>query len=79
MQLQADLLQKRVLKPEWIETTVLGAALMSGLGSGFWSDKKIKDLILKNKIEFKPNKTKAWQKQRRTRWDKAIQAVKLIK
>lgn len=79
MQLQSDLLQKRVLKPEWIETTVLGAALMSGLGSGFWTEKKIKELILKNKVEFKPSKTKAWLKQRRLRWDKAVSAIKFLK
>ncbi len=78
MQLQADLLQKKVLKPEWIESTVLGVALMSGLGSGFWTEKKIKDLILKNKIQFKPTKTKLWQNHRRARWDKAIQAVKVL-
>lgn len=76
MQLQSDLLQQKVLKPEWIETTVLGAALMSGLGSGFWTEKKIKDLILKNKSEFKPKQTKVWQKKKRQRWDKAVQAVK---
>jgi glycerol kinase len=79
MQLQSDLLQKKVLRPEWIETTVLGAALMSGLGSGFWSEKTVKNLVLKNKNEYKPKQTKAWQKTKRIRWDKAVLAVKQIK
>lgn len=79
MQLQSDLLQQKVLKPEWTETTVLGAALMSGLGSGFWSEKKIKDLIFKNKLEFKPQHTKVWQRKKRQRWDSAINAIRAIR
>ncbi len=78
MQLQSDLLQKNVHRPEWIETTVLGAALMSGLGVGFWSDKKIKSLVLKNKKEFKPLKTKAWANAKRQKWDRAIAALRSI-
>lgn len=40
MQFQADILQTRVLKPECIETTALGAAYLAGLSVGFWKDKE---------------------------------------
>jgi len=38
MQLQADLGQARVSRPENVETTALGAALLAGLAVGIWSD-----------------------------------------
>lgn len=38
MQIQADLLDRPVVRPPVIETTALGAACLAGLGSGFWSD-----------------------------------------
>jgi glycerol kinase len=37
MQFQADVLGKRVERPEIIETTALGAAYLAGLAVGFWS------------------------------------------
>jgi glycerol kinase len=38
MQFQADVLGVPVVVPELIETTVVGAALMAGLGAGVWTD-----------------------------------------
>lgn len=38
LQLQADLLQCDVVRPEITETTALGAALLAGLAVGFWKD-----------------------------------------
>lgn len=45
MQFQADILKTKVLRPECIETTALGAAYLAGLSVGFWKDK---DEIRKN-------------------------------
>jgi glycerol kinase len=36
MQIQADLLQKNVIRPTFTETTALGAAYLAGLATGFW-------------------------------------------
>jgi glycerol kinase len=36
MQLQADLLNVPVVRPEVAETTALGAAYLAGLAVGFW-------------------------------------------
>jgi glycerol kinase len=38
MQIQADLLNRRIVRPRIVETTALGAAFLAGLGSGFWKD-----------------------------------------
>lgn len=38
MQIQANILNTRVERPENIETTALGAAFMAGLGSGLWDE-----------------------------------------
>jgi glycerol kinase len=37
MQIQADVLGRRVVRPEITETTALGAAFLAGLASGYWS------------------------------------------
>ena len=39
MQFQADMLGVRVERPSVLESTALGAALLAGLGVGFWSDR----------------------------------------
>ncbi len=78
LQLQSDVLQKKVLKPDLIETTALGAALMSGLGAGLWTEKDIKKTLSKAKSEFKPKKSKSWQKVKRLKWDKAVKSLSLL-
>ena len=39
MQFQADILGARIVRPECIETTALGAAYLAGLAVGYWKDK----------------------------------------
>lgn len=39
MQIQANVLGRPVVRPKNVETTVLGAAYLSGLASGVWSDR----------------------------------------
>ena len=39
LQIQADLLGAPVVRPKNVETTVLGAAFLAGLGIGFWRDR----------------------------------------
>jgi len=38
MQLQANILGRKVVRPTVIETMSLGAAYIAGLASGFWKD-----------------------------------------
>jgi glycerol kinase len=37
MQIQADVLQTTVVRPEITETTAMGAAYLAGLAVGYWS------------------------------------------
>ena len=37
MQFQADILGKRVVRPQMVETTAMGAAYLAGLAVGYWS------------------------------------------
>lgn len=38
MQFQADIIQSKVIRPEVMETTALGAAYLAGLATGYWKD-----------------------------------------
>ncbi len=38
MQIQAGIMNKRIVRPRLIETTALGAAFLAGLGIGYWPD-----------------------------------------
>ena len=44
MQFQSDLLGNKVIRPEIIESTAMGAGYLAGLKSGIWD----KDQIIKN-------------------------------
>jgi glycerol kinase len=43
MQFQADILGTNVERPEIVETTALGAAMLAGLAVGFWTKDKLKN------------------------------------
>jgi glycerol kinase len=72
MQMQADLLQTPVLRPEVTETTALGAALMAGMAVGFWNSPA--DLEAERRIDrvFEPGATPADVQERRARWSEAV-------
>jgi glycerol kinase len=73
MQIQADVLQARVVRPEITETTAMGAAYLAGLAVGFWSS--IEEISSQWKINrtFEPSKEsspevliKGWHKAVKT-------------
>jgi glycerol kinase len=49
MQFQADILGIQVDRPKMVETTAAGAAMLAGLGSGFW--KSADDLKETRKVD----------------------------
>jgi glycerol kinase len=72
MQFQSDFLQKKVLRAHVLETTALGAAFLSGLGSGFWKSKaELKKTWAWDKEFFPKKKTKALTETIQN-WDKAV-------
>ena len=54
MQIQADLLQKEVVRPNTTETTALGAAFFAGLAVGFWKDEDELKSIWEEDKTFQP-------------------------
>jgi len=76
MQLQADILNKTVIRPRVGETTSLGAAYAAGLAIGFWEN--VDDLRRNWHVErtFEPT----WPEERRAQgyagWKKAVERAK---
>ncbi|NLT73498.1 MAG: glycerol kinase GlpK [Chloroflexi bacterium] len=72
MQLQADVLNKQVIRPTVGETTALGSAYMAGLAAGYWSG--LDDLKQNWQVqrEFSPS----WSEERRLAayagWKRAV-------
>jgi glycerol kinase len=54
MQIQADYLGVKCLRPKVIETTAMGAAFMAGLGVGIWTDLSAIEKIWNKDKEFLP-------------------------
>ena len=71
MQFQADVLSQKVLRPQTIETTALGAAYLAGLAVGFWKD--IDEIKTQWTVDtkFKPDNSKDMQLAKR-KWAGAI-------
>ena len=68
MQFQSDVLGKKVIRPENVDTTVLGAAYLAGLETGFYKSvdelkklsKKYKEYSPKMKLEQKSKEIHNW-------------------
>jgi glycerol kinase len=73
MQIQADVLQARVVRPQVTETTAMGAAYLAGLAVGFWNSAD--DIQQQWKVErtFAPSAEKDPQ-ELINGWHKAIRA-----
>lgn len=72
MQIQADLLGVTVERPENIESTALGAAMMAGLGAGIWSGPAELQSIRKIDRQFPATLPAKERRARMSKWKKAI-------
>ncbi len=72
MQFQADILNVEVKRPENIETTALGAALLAGLAVNFWT---MDEILERREIErtFKPLMKAEKRQKLYAGWLKAIE------
>jgi glycerol kinase len=73
MQLQADLLDKPVSRPQTVETTALGAAMLAGLAVGFWRDQDEVAASWREEHCFIPQADAAWREELLERWAGAVQ------
>lgn len=55
MQMQANLLGEKVIRPKITETTAIGAAFLAGLATGFWKDIQALESLWEEERVFTPN------------------------
>lgn len=73
MRFQADVLAAKIVRPRFLDTTILGAAMAAGLGVGFW---KSREEVLKTwqmDREFKPQMKSGERKRKLRDWARAIE------
>jgi len=72
MQMQADLIGLPVLRPQTVETTALGAALLAGLGQGvFGSAEDLRGRLLIERV-FEPQWSADQAQSKLAAWDAAV-------
>jgi glycerol kinase len=77
MQLQADFLESKVIRPKITELTALGAAFLAGLATQFWGSlEEISGFWQVDRI-FIPLQSKEKVASLRHEWSKAIACAKL--
>ncbi|MFM8806367.1 MAG: FGGY family carbohydrate kinase, partial [Sphingomonadales bacterium] len=75
MQFQADLLDRKVVRPEITETTAMGAAFLAGLGVGIWKDQQALAAHWKTARVFEPQLSNDVRAQLVKGWQRAINAA----
>jgi glycerol kinase len=75
MQFQADLLGIPVLRPQVIETTALGAALLAGIGAGVYASPEEIGSIWHLDRAFEPRMSRDEAEARLAQWDRAVRQV----
>ena len=72
MQIQADLLQKPVVRPAVTETTALGAAYLAGLAVGVWNDRETLSANWLVDRRFTPQISADQAAIKRAQWQRAL-------
>jgi len=76
LQIQADVIQKKVIRPKIIETTALGAAYLAGLAVGYWDSlEQIKQQWAEER-SFIPESNPEQLKNLIANWNKALERSK---
>ena len=76
MQIQADVLQIRVVRPKVTETTARGAAYLAGLAIGVWPDRNSIAAQWNVDHRFEPKISADEAADRRTTWRRAVERAK---
>ena len=77
MQIQADVLGRRLIRPAVIETTVAGASYLAGLGAGLWDGPAQVKAIWEAEREFSVGMSPAARRKRHASWSQAVQRTLL--
>lgn len=76
MQMQADSIGVKVERPQNVETTALGAAMLAGLGAGLWKNTDALADIRTVERVFRPSSTAKDRRDRLKKWRKAVKRAK---
>jgi glycerol kinase len=76
MQYQANILNTKVVRPSNVDTTVLGAAYLAGLETGFYPSVAYLKSLDNKATEFKPSMKQELRDKEIDLWNKAILKVK---
>jgi glycerol kinase len=76
MQIQADVLQRPVVRAATVETTALGAAYLAGLATGFWKDQDEIAAIWRADATFEPAMPASQRDALVAGWRRAVERAK---
>jgi len=79
MQFQSDIMDVQVERPEIMETTALGAAYLSGIGSGFWKNTDEINQHKNDDFAYHPKMSKAKRKKLLKGWQLAVESTRHFK
>ncbi|MDH5171104.1 MAG: FGGY-family carbohydrate kinase, partial [Gammaproteobacteria bacterium] len=77
MQIQADVLGRKLIRPQVIETTVAGACYLAGLGVGLWSSPAELRKVWQSEREFSSEMGAAQRRRRLASWNTALRRTLL--
>ena len=77
MQIQADVLGRKLIRPKVIETTVAGACYLAGMGVGLWQGPAQLRKIWQAEREFSSTMGSAVRRQRLASWNTALRRTLL--
>ncbi len=76
MQFQADILSTPVIRPRHTETTGVGAAMLAGLATGFWTGPGALSDLNPPERTFEPSMSEKKRDALLTRWRRAMQTAR---
>jgi len=76
MAFQAGLTQVKVIRPEVLETTAMGAAFFAGLAVGYWKDLDEIQKIWRKDAEFESHMSSETREEHLKNWHKAVDRVR---
>jgi len=76
MQFQADILQRKVERPQILEKTALGAAYLAGLATGFWEGVESLAKFANIARTYSPSDDLTKQQERYAGWQRAVNSIR---
>lgn len=76
MQFQADVMNVPVVRPQVLETTALGAAMLAGLGAGVYASAEETAKVWRKDLQFEAEMTEEERNKKIHGWHKAVETAR---